>query len=121
MAVALDDLSAEGVRAAGGAVERGLEAVADAEEEVDGAARVAGDSDALERAVGLQMYGSDSGGEYTPVDRVGEGFALGEAPPGNRSRQVDGSGCVSGTRLACLGRGGRDKDRYGQQNNRQRG
>ncbi len=79
LAAALDGLLVEVVGAAPGPVEAGLEAVADVEEQVDGAAGVRVGVDALAVADGLKVQHGRSGGKNPPIDRVGEGLLLRKA------------------------------------------
>jgi hypothetical protein len=74
LAAAFDGLLVEFVGASLGGIERGLEMVADVEEQIDGAGGVGVGGDALAIALGLEVNYGCSGGKYAPVDGVAEGL-----------------------------------------------
>ena len=74
LTAALDGLLVEFIGAALFAVEGGLEAVGDMEEQVDGADGVGVGGDALAVAVGLKVEYGGAGGKDSPIDGVGEGL-----------------------------------------------
>ena len=88
LAASLDGLLIELVRAAGLAVEDGLETVAHMEEEIDGAAGFGIGGHALPIAIGLKVNHGYAGGKHAPVDGVGEGLLLREVETGTRRRKL---------------------------------
>jgi hypothetical protein len=78
LAAALDGLLVEFGSAALFAVERGLEAVADVEEQVDRANRVGVGGDALKAAVFFEVEDGGASGKDAPVNRIGERLLLRE-------------------------------------------
>ncbi len=89
LAAAFDGLLVEVVGAALGAVEARLEAVADVEEQIDGADGVGAGGDVLAVACRLKVHHGCSGGKDTPVDGIGEGLPLRKAEAGARRREAE--------------------------------
>jgi len=94
LAAAFDGLLVELVGAAALAVEGGLKVVAHVEEHVDCADGVGAGGQALAVAYRLKAQHSRSSGKDAPVDRIGEGLALGKAEARARWRKLPVSrGC----------------------------
>ena len=82
LAAAFDGLLVELVGAAFGAIEARLEVVADVKKQVDGAAGVGSRGQLFAVAGGFKVHHGGSGGEDTPVHRIGEGLLLRKAEAG---------------------------------------
>src|SRR5579863_1381580 len=112
LAAALDGLLVELIAAALGAIEGGLKAIGDVEDEIDGAGSVGVGADALAIAGLLKMQDRGSGRKDAPIDCVGERLFLREAeacagrskggnllPEDESRRKGEKEKCCSGTRL----------------------